>query len=78
MEEKKDDLDKKIKEKAKKGTYKDLWQSIIRPPRDEYAIEELGPDKFRINNRAFQRRDFELENSRKLKFKCSWWEPLDS
>jgi len=25
-----------------KGSYQDLWKAIIRPPRDEYAIKDLG------------------------------------
>jgi len=25
-----------------KGGYQDIWKSIIRPPRDEYSIGELG------------------------------------
>lgn len=55
-------MEGKIKEKSKKGGYKDLWQSIIRPPRDSYSIDEMGPDKFRVGTRAFQRRDFTLQN----------------
>jgi len=25
-----------------KGGYSDLWKAIIRPPKDEYTIDELG------------------------------------
>ena len=25
-----------------KGGYQDLWKAIIRPPRDEYTITDLG------------------------------------
>jgi len=25
-----------------KGSYQDLWKAIIRPPRDEYNIKDLG------------------------------------
>ena len=26
----------------KGGSYSDIWKAIIRPPRDEYKISELG------------------------------------
>jgi len=28
--------------------YSMLWKMIIRPPRDVYSLEELGPAKFRL------------------------------
>ncbi len=31
-----------------KGGYQDLWKAIIRPPRDEYNISELGPTDFYV------------------------------
>lgn len=26
------------------GSYEDLWKAIIRPPKDEYKVEDLGPN----------------------------------
>ena len=26
----------------KGGSYSDIWKAIIRPPRDEYSLNELG------------------------------------
>eukprot|EP00826_Nyctotherus_ovalis_P061701 TRINITY_DN8804_c0_g3_i1.p1 TRINITY_DN8804_c0_g3~~TRINITY_DN8804_c0_g3_i1.p1 ORF type:complete len:414 (+),score=89.36 TRINITY_DN8804_c0_g3_i1:61-1302(+) len=58
--------------------YTDAWKAIIRPPRDEYTDEELGPAKFMIGKKTFQRTDFDLMNERKQKLKCSFFEPIES
>ena len=59
------------------GTYDHLWKAIIRPGRDEYNQEELGPFKFEIKGNCYKRTDFELINNRGLKLICSFWEPFD-
>ena len=59
------------------GSYDDLWKAIIRPGRDIYEQEELGPFKFEINGKCYKRTDFELINNRGLKLICSFWEPFD-
>ena len=58
-------------------SYDDLWKAIIRPRRDLYEQEELGPYKFEINEKCYKRTDFELINNRGLKLLCSFWEPFD-
>ena len=30
--------------------YSELWKAIIRPPRDEYEMELLGPKEFTVGN----------------------------
>jgi fermentation-respiration switch protein FrsA (DUF1100 family) len=59
----------------KKG-YEDLWKAIIRPPRDQYFISDLGPAKFEIDHRIFQRTDLQLQNPRGLTLECSFFEPI--
>ena len=59
------------------GTYTDLWQAVIRPGRDDYKIEELGPFRFEISGKCYKRIDFELLNKRGYKLQCSFWEPFD-
>ena len=59
------------------GSYDDLWKAVIRPNRDEYKEEDLGPDKFQINHKYFKRTDFSITNKRNLKLMCSFWEPFD-
>ena len=59
------------------GSYDDLWKAIIRPGRDIYEQEELGPFKFEIAGKCYKRTDFELINNRGLKLICSFWEPFD-
>ena len=59
------------------GSYDDLWKAIIRPGRDVYEQNELGPFKFEINGKCYKRTDFELINNRGLKLICSFWEPFD-
>ncbi|KPI82952.1 hypothetical protein ABL78_8028 [Leptomonas seymouri] len=51
---------------------------IIRPPRCDYELDDLGPEVFRIGDdgeQRFMRHDFELENMRGLRFQCSWFKP---
>ena len=59
------------------GTYDDLWKAIIRPSKDEYTQEELGPYKFELKGKCYKRTDFELINKRSQKIECSFWEPFD-
>lgn len=42
--------------------YSSLWKAIIRPPRCEYEIKELGPSEFNINGVGIVRTDFEIKN----------------
>ena len=55
------------------GSYDELVKAIIRPPRAEYEIEELGPAHFEFAGVAFERDDIELRNSRGLALHCSLW-----
>ena len=59
------------------GSYDDLWKAIIRPNKDDYTLEELGPYKFELKGKCYKRTDFELRNKRSLKLMCSFWEPFD-
>ena len=59
------------------GSYEDLWKAVIRPNRDDYKDEDLGPDKFQINHKYYKRTDFSITNKRNLKLMCSFWEPYD-
>ena len=59
------------------GSYEDLWKAVIRPNRDEYKEEDLGPEKFKINHKYYKRTDFSITNKRGLKLVCSFWEPFD-
>ena len=59
------------------GSYDDLWKALIRPNRDIYTKEDLGPIKFEIGDKCFKRTDFELINKRSQKLMCSFWEPFD-
>jgi len=53
-----------------------LVNAIIRPPRCDYEIVQLGPKSFLFCGRPFRRRDFVLRNSRDLAIVCSMWEPV--
>ena len=59
------------------GSYEDLWKAVIRPNRDEYTDDELGPEKFEIKGKLYKRTDFSITNNRGLKLQCSFWEPYD-
>jgi len=55
-------------------TYNMLWKIVIRPPRDLYSPEELGPVKFRLGKRVYERRDLQLRSSRGV-LECSHFLP---
>eukprot|EP00416_Gambierdiscus_australes_P001372 CAMPEP_0171141852 /NCGR_PEP_ID=MMETSP0766_2-20121228/141344_1 /TAXON_ID=439317 /ORGANISM="Gambierdiscus australes, Strain CAWD 149" /LENGTH=490 /DNA_ID=CAMNT_0011605603 /DNA_START=68 /DNA_END=1541 /DNA_ORIENTATION=- len=54
-----------------------LWKMVIRPPRDVYSMEELGPAKFRLGRRVYERRDLQLRSSRGV-LECSHFLPAKS
>ena len=58
-----------------KQGYQELVNAIIRPPRCQYTVANLGPTVFDFCGKKFQRIDFELRNPRGLKLVCSIWEP---
>jgi len=55
--------------------YNTLWKIIIRPPRDVYALEELGPAKFVLGQRLYERRDMQLKSCRGYALECSHFVP---
>eukprot|EP01016_Furgasonia_blochmanni_P019637 TRINITY_DN2194_c0_g1_i1.p1 TRINITY_DN2194_c0_g1~~TRINITY_DN2194_c0_g1_i1.p1 ORF type:complete len:373 (+),score=71.56 TRINITY_DN2194_c0_g1_i1:143-1261(+) len=59
-----------------KNGYEDLWKAIIRPPKDEYNIEDLGPKLFSLNGKKYKRTDFQFKNKRGLTIECSHFEPV--
>ena len=63
-------------DKNKVGSYTDLCNSIIRPPRTEYSLEELGPIEFSIKDRKYYRKDIGLLNSRGEYLESSHFQPV--
>ena len=59
------------------SSYEELWKAIIRPFRDEYTDKDLGPEKFKLNQKYYKRSDFSIYNNRNIKLMCSYWEPYD-
>ena len=57
--------------------YNELVNAIIRPPRFEYDIKQLGPFLFEFCGKEFKRTDFEIVNNRNMKLACSHWEPTE-
>ena len=62
-------------ENSEKITYESLWKAIIRPPRDYYREEDLGPSAFEFNGRLYIRKDFEILDFRGKLLKLSFIEP---
>lgn len=58
------------------SNYAVLWKAVIRPPRDTYEIEDLGPQLFELYGRIYIRNDFDLKNKRGMTLKCSHYEPI--
>ena len=65
----------KIISKVLGNKYEDLWKYVIRPEKDDYTLDELGPVKFKHNQKLFKQTDLTLTNKRNLKLCCSFWEP---
>jgi hypothetical protein len=55
--------------------YEQLINAIVRPPRAEYDLRDLGPTHFQISGCKFERVDLILKNERNMKLACSWWKP---
>lgn len=65
--------------KSLSTVWDDLCNLVIRPQRQKYDPEtSLGLKLFSLNNKIFQRTDFQLVNERKLKIECSHFEPITS
>ena len=64
-----------MEENSEKITYESLWKAIIRPPRDYYKEEELGPLVFNFNGKTYLRKDFEIVDFHGKKLKVSFIEP---
>ena len=58
-----------------KISYETLWKSIIRPQRDVYEEEDLGPKLFRFNNIIYTRTDYEILDFQGNLLKLSFIEP---
>jgi len=62
--------------------YEHLWKAIIRPPRANYELKDMGPQKFITNgieggSFKVQRTDFTLVNGRGHDIICSHFEPYE-
>ena len=64
-----------MEETSDKITYESLWKAIIRPPRDYYREEDLGPSLFHFNGRTYIRNDFEIIDFQGKLLKVSFIEP---
>ena len=77
--------------KAAREGYGELVNAIIRPPRMQYELSELGPEQLRLGQLRATRTDIELQSKRgaaaaglrerkgveppEFKLRCSHWEP---
>ena len=64
-----------MEESSKKITYESLWKAIIRPPRDYYTNEDLGPNFFSYYGKSYIRKDFEIIDFQGKMLKVSFIEP---
>lgn len=55
--------------------YGDAWRAIIRPPRDTYPEDALGPEEFSLRDRTYQRHELDLRNAKGQKLVCSHFQP---
>jgi len=55
--------------------YEEAWKAVIRPYRDVYKVEQLGPNKFCMKGQNCRRVDVELRNVDGHTLKCSHFVP---
>lgn len=55
-----------------------MVNAIIRPPRADYDLSRLGPERFEFCGRQYRREDLVLRNPRGLALQCSHWAPVVS
>lgn len=53
--------------------YEEICNGIIRPYREEYEINALGPKSFQLKDKSFDREDFPLMNQKGLVLQCSFY-----
>jgi hypothetical protein len=58
-----------------------VWETLVnlvcRPPRYSYDPDDvLGPKRFRIDGRLFERIDVEVMNKRRQRLRCSHYLPI--
>ena len=53
--------------------FSQLVKAIVRPPRAEYQMAELGPARFEYGGVTFIREDMSFTNPRGLKLQASMW-----
>ena len=59
--------------------YDQIWQAIIRPPRANYLLRDLGPREFQISSgMRVVRHDIDLPSPKGHVMKCSHFEPLET
>jgi hypothetical protein len=60
------------------NSYSSLWKAVIRPPRAEYTLKDLGPNEVMVAEGCrVARSDFTVRNKRGLAIHCSHFEPLE-
>lgn len=58
-----------------KHGYNELVHLIIRPPRAQYELADLGPERFAFGRAQYERLDFDVVNERQQTLRCSHWRP---
>ncbi|CAD8204492.1 unnamed protein product [Paramecium pentaurelia] len=53
-----------------------LWKPIVRPPKHNYRLKDMGNEIFMVQDTVTKRFDFEFQNSRGLILQCSLFEPI--
>jgi pimeloyl-ACP methyl ester carboxylesterase len=56
-------------------TYRQAWKSVIRPHRSVYRTSDLGPTRFKLLGKHYERQDLQLRNGRGHILECSHFVP---
>ena len=66
--------DNKTNEKKISFSYENLWKSIIRPPRDNYSLKDLGPSSFICKKKNYSRKDYSILGTNGNILQCTYFE----
>ena len=75
-----DDLDNVYKRGVwdmARESYREVILKVIRPPRRQYSLKDLGPSDFPFQKQLYRRVDFEATNIHSHTLCCSIWGSQD-
>ncbi|EGR27774.1 serine protease family, putative [Ichthyophthirius multifiliis] len=61
-----------------KKKYDQIWKNIIQPSRQQYSLQDLGPNTQIINGHIIQRKDLIIKNQKNQNLQCTIYQSLQN